>query len=111
LLLIVLNALIALVLVGAVFLLQQSANRYKPQTTMDQNYIEMTAAETDAKTLRHGILHTEAARASAYSSVVKLSHGTSLTWILVAFAFLMNAIFMMRMQRKSNELLAEASAA
>jgi len=104
-----LNTSIALVLVCAAVILTSNASRFKNQSKMDQGYLAMTKVEKDARTLQHGILHTEAARATAYRSVLNISNGTSIIWVLVAVAFIMNAVFIFRMNRNHQLIMAEAA--
>jgi len=106
-----LNTSIAIVLVCAAVFLQSNSSRYQGQSKMDHAYLEMTKAEKDHSTLQHGILHTEAARATAYRSVLSISNGASITWVLVALAFIMNAVFIFRMNRKHQLVMADLTAA
>lgn len=90
------NLVIAIVILSAIVLLKDSASRYQPQSAFDTAYIEVTKQEADPKVLQHGILHTEAARAHAYRSIIKQSNGTFIIGLLVTFAFLANSIFIYR---------------
>ncbi|BDS05219.1 hypothetical protein NT6N_02590 [Oceaniferula spumae] len=107
----ILNISIAVVLVCAAGILKKGSAGYQGQATFDRNYIAMTKAEKDNGTLKRGIVYTEAARADAYRSLMNISHGASITWILVAVAFIMNAAFIFRMSRKHELMLADAHAA
>lgn len=105
------NMTIALLLVGSAIVLKNGSSNYNSQARFDSNYIALAKAETNAETLKHGIIHTEAARATAYRSVLDISNGASITWILLAVALLMNAMFIFRMQRNHQLILADATSA
>ncbi|MBK1830891.1 hypothetical protein JIN77_09150 [Verrucomicrobiaceae bacterium R5-34] len=106
-----LNSAIAVVLVCAAVLMKNNSERFKGQSKIDRTYLAMTKAEQDSSTLQHGILHTEAARATAYRSVLNISNGTAMVWLLISVAFLMNAVFVFRMNRSHQLSLEEAHAA
>lgn len=87
------NLVIAIVLLTAVVLLKDGASHYQPRSAFDSAYIAATAQEADPKILQHGILHTEAARAHAYRSIIRQSNGTFIIGLLAALAFAANAIY------------------
>lgn len=84
-----------LLLCGAIFL-KRGADRYEPRAQFDKAYITLTNAETDPAALQKGLLYTEGARATAYKSVLNLSHGTSIVWLIVAIAFIANTVYLFR---------------
>jgi len=93
------NIVIAVVLISAVFLLKDSSSHYQSEAFLNSDYIALTANETDPAMLQHGILHTEAARAHAYRSILKQSHGTFIVGLIIALAFIANSIFIYRFTR------------
>lgn len=93
------NLVIAIVLISGVFLLKDSSSRYQSASAYNSDYIALTANETDPAMLQHGIAHTEAARAHAYRSILKQSHGTFIVGLIIALAFLANSIFIYRLTR------------
>ena len=93
------NVVIAVVLISAVFLLKNSSSHYQSSAAYNSDYIALTAAETDPAMLQHGIAHTEAARAHAYRSILKQSNGTFIVGLIIALAFLVNSIFIYRLTR------------
>ena len=103
------NLVIAIVIVSAVVLLKDSASHYKSAATFNGPYIAATETETDPAVLQHGIVHTEAARAHAYRSILKQSNGTFIVGLLVAFAFVANSIYIFRLTR--NQSMGNAAAA
>lgn len=105
---VIVNIIIAITLISGAVILQKTSSSYQPQATLNRGYIDQTKAEKDPGTLQHGILHTEAARATAYRAVLYLSNGTVITWVLVSLALLMNAIFLLRLTRKHELQLSEA---
>lgn len=107
----IMNVSIALLLVCAAVVLKKGTSSFDSQAKFDRGYIAQAKAETNTDTLKHGIIHTEAARATAYRSVMDVSNGASITWLIVAAAFIMNAIFIFRMNRKHQLIIADAAAA
>lgn len=97
-----LNICIAIVILSAVFLLKDSSSHYQSRSAFDAKYISVTKAETDPEILQHGIVHTEAARAHAYRSILKQSNGTFVIGLLVALAFIANSIFIYRITNTSH---------
>lgn len=96
------NLVIAIVILSAVVLLKDSASHYQPRSAFDSAYIAATERETDTEVLQHGIVHTEAARAHAYRSILKQSHGTFIVGLLVAVAFVANSIFIYRITQNQH---------
>ncbi len=96
------NLVVAIVIVSAVVLLKDSASHYQPRAAFDSAYIAVAETETDPAVLQHGIVHTEAARAHAYRSILKQSNGTFIVGLLVAFAFVANSIFIYRLTQNQN---------
>lgn len=105
------NIVVAVVLVSAVFLLKDSSSHYKSGAAFNSDYIALTANETDPAMLQHGILHTEAARAHAYRSILKQSNGTFVIGLIIAVAFLVNSIFIYRLTRTQKLPMTETVAA
>lgn len=105
------NISIAILLVCAAGVLKSSTTNFNARANYDKGYIAQAKAETDTDTLKHGLIHTEAARATAYRSVLNLSNGASIIWLIVAAAFVMNAVFIFRMHRNQQLMLAAAAAA
>lgn len=101
------NIAIATLLIGAAGVLKTGSARYQPQAQFDRNYIAQTQAETDTVMLKRGLVYTEAARATAYKSVMNVSHGASLTWLIIAVAFVLNAVFVFRMSRRLGQVPVE----
>lgn len=93
------NIVVAVVLISAVLLLKNSASHYQSGSAFNSDYIALTKTETDPAMLQYGILHTEAARAHAYRSILKQSNGTFIVGLIIALAFLANSIFIYRLTR------------
>jgi len=104
------NVVIAVVLISAVFLLKNSSSHYQSAAAYNSDYIALTVAETDPAMLQHGIAHTEAARAHAYRSILKQSHGTFIVGLIIALAFLGNSIFIYRLTRAQKLPMADSVA-
>ncbi|MBT8043754.1 MAG: hypothetical protein KJO79_02285 [Verrucomicrobiae bacterium] len=98
------NIVIAIFILSAIFLLKDSASHYQPRSAFDSAYISVAERETDTEVLKHGIVHTEAARAHAYRSILRQSQGTFIVGLLVAVAFLGNSIFIYRMMKNQNTM-------
>ena len=103
------NVVIAIVVISAVFLLKDSSSHYQSAAAFNSNYISLTETETNPQILQHGIVHTEAARAHAYRSILKQSNGTFIVGLLIAIAFIANSIFIYRLTR-NQKLPTEATA-
>jgi hypothetical protein len=100
------NIVIAIALVcGAVFL-KHGGDRYKPRAKFDRVYISLTNNEQDPAMLQKGLVYTEGARATAYKSILNLSHGTSIIWLIVAVAFIANTVFLFRINLEQKKQLA-----
>lgn len=96
------NLTVAIVILSAVVLLKDSSSHYKKRSNFDQAYVTITKTETDPAVLQHGIVHTEAARAQAYRSILNQSNGTFIIGLLVAVAFVANSVFIYRLTQKQN---------
>ena len=104
------NIVIAIALVcGAVFL-KRGGDRYQPRAQFDRVYITLAKAEKDPEVLQKGLVYTEGARATAYKSVLNLSHGTSLVWLIVAVAFIANSVYLFRINLAQKKQLATLKA-
>ncbi len=97
--LLLMNLIIAAFIISAAVLLKDSASHYQPRSAFDTAYVAAAERETDTQVLKHGIVHTEAARAHAYRSILRQSHGTFIIGLLVAVAFLGNSLFIYRMMK------------
>ncbi len=105
------NIIVAIALVcGAVFL-KKGADRYEPRAQFDRSYIILAKAEQDPQALHKGLVYTEGARATAYKSVLNLSHGTSIIWLIVAIAFIANTVYLFRINLEQKKQLATAETA
>lgn len=91
------NAVVAIVILSAVVLLKDTTARYQPLSTFDSVYVKASGQETDPQILHKGIVYTEAARAHAYSSIIKHSDGTIIVGLIVAMAFVANSVFIFRL--------------
>ena len=96
------NLVIAITIFSAVLLLKDSASHYQPQSAFDSAYIASAQQEVDPEILHHGIVHTEAARAHAYRSIIKQSNGTFIIGLLVTLAFIANSIYIFRITNRQN---------
>ncbi|HCC20031.1 MAG TPA: hypothetical protein DEP88_02115, partial [Verrucomicrobiales bacterium] len=67
-------------------------------------------AEQDPQSLLNGLVYTENARATAYKSILNLSHGTSIIWLIIATAFAANTAYLIRINLERKKLLAVAKA-
>ncbi len=105
------NIMIATLVISAVVLLKDSSSHYQPGANFDKAYISLAEAETDPTILQHGLVRTEAARAHAYRSILRQSHGTFIIGLIIAVAFLANSIFIYRLTRKQNQAVNEGAAA
>ncbi|HCI91709.1 MAG TPA: hypothetical protein DHV60_04055 [Verrucomicrobiales bacterium] len=104
------NIVICISLVcGAVFL-KKGADRYKLRAQYDRIYIISVKAEQDPQSLLNGLVYTENARATAYKSILNLSHGTSIIWLIIATAFAANTAYLIRINLERKKLLAVAKA-
>jgi uncharacterized membrane protein len=104
------NIVICISLVcGAVFL-KKGADRYKLRAQYDRIYIISVKAEQDQQSLLNGLVYTENARATAYKSILNLSHGTSIIWLIIATAFAANTAYLIRINLERKKLLAVAKA-
>ena len=91
------NTVVAIVILSAVLLLKDTTNRYQPLSSFDSVYVKASEQETDPQILHKGIVYTEAARAHAYSSIIKHSDGTMIVGLVVAMAFIANSVFIFRL--------------
>lgn len=91
------NTVVAIVILSAVLLLKDTTNRYQPLSSFDSVYVKASEQETDPQILHKGIVYTEAARAHAYSSIIKHSDGTMIVGLVVAMAFVANSVFIFRL--------------
>lgn len=105
------NIVIAIALIGGALFLKRGADLYKPRAQFDRVYITLAHAEQDPEVLQKGLVYTEGARAAAYKSVLNLSEGTSLIWLIVAIAFMANTVYLFRINREQKKQLAIAKAA
>ena len=103
------NIVVAIVILSAVALLKDSASHYQPRSAFDTTYIAFTKQEAEPKVLQHGIVHTEAARAHAYRSIIKQSNGTFIIGLLVALAFIANSIYIYRITNRQKLALIVSS--
>lgn len=94
------NLVVAIVILSAVVLLKDSASHYQPRSAFDSAYVAVAQQEVDPEILHHGIVHTEAARAHAYRSIIKQSNGTFIIGLLVTLAFLANSIYIYRITNR-----------
>lgn len=104
------NLMIAALVISAVVLLKDSSSHYQPMASFDKAYISLAEAETDPVVLQNGLVRTEAARAHAYRSILRQSHGTFIVGLIIAIAFVANSIFIYRLTRKQNQTLTEGAA-
>lgn len=109
--LLLINLSIAILLVGAAVVLKKSSTNYNSGAQFDRNYIAQTRTETDPATLQDGLLFTEAARSTAYRSVLNISNSAAITWVLVALALAMNCMFIFKMNRRHQLALEAATSA
>lgn len=91
-------------------MLKKGADRYEPRAKFDRPYITVTKYEKDPAALHKGLVYTEGARAQAYKSVLNLSHGTSIIWLIVAVAFIANSVYLLRINREQRDQLAALKA-
>lgn len=105
------NIVIAIALVSGAAFLKNGADRYAPRAKFDRAYIGLTQQETDPAMLQKGLVYTEGARATAYRSILNLSHGTSIVWLIVAIAFIANTFFLFRINREQKKQLTKLEAA
>lgn len=104
------NIVICISLVcGAVFL-KKGADRYKLRAQYDRIYIISVKAEQDPQSLLNGLVYTENARATAYKSILNLSHGTSIIWLIIAIAFAANTAYLLRVSLEQKKQLAAVKA-
>lgn len=104
------NIMIATLVISAVVLLKDSSSHYQNRAAFDKAYISLAEAETDPAVLQHGLVQTEAARAHAYRSILKQSHGTFIVGLIVAIAFVANSIFIYRLTRMQKLRMTESPA-
>ncbi len=91
------NTVVAIVILSAVVLLKDTTALYQPLSTFDSVYVKASGQETDPQILHKGIVYTEAARAHAYSSIIKHSDGTIIVGLIAVMAFAANSIFIFRL--------------
>jgi len=101
------NIVIAIVLVCAALILDRKTSDYNSQSNIDRGYLRQTKSETNTETLQHGIIYTEAARATAARSAHYISNGASISWGLVALTLVMNSLFIFRMSRNHQVTLSK----
>lgn len=105
------NIVVAIALVGGAVFLKRGADLYEPRAKFDRTYIMLTKHEQDPAQLQKGLVYTEGARATAYKSVLNLSHGTSIVWLVVSIAFIANTIYLFRISLEQRKRLAAIEAA
>ena len=103
------NIVIAITIFSAVVLLKDSASHYQPRSAFDSAYIAIAKQEVDPEILHHGIIHTEAARAHAYRSIIMQRNGTFIIGLLAAFAFAANSIYIFRITKRQKSSLTVTS--
>lgn len=103
------NLVIAVTIFSAVVLLKDSASHYQPQSAFDAAYVAVAKQEVNPAILHHGIVHTEAARAHAYRSILRQSNGTFIIGLLVSIAFIANSIYIYRITNRQKPALIVSS--
>lgn len=105
------NIVVAIALVSGAVFLKKGSERYESRAKFDRPYITLTKYEKDPAHLHKGLVYTEGARASAYKSILNLSHGTSIIWLIVAVAFIANTVYLFRINKEQKKQLAAIQAA
>ncbi len=108
---IIINISIAVLLLGAAVILKKSASKYYSGASINNTFISHTEAEENPEALRHSLIYTEAARSTAYRSILNITNSASITWILAALTLSINCMFILRMNRRHQLIMKQTTSA